>query len=368
MRTVSDITRELIESAASLEGGGFQRTWVADLMYDGDRRLQNLLIEAPRLEWDASRFVVASGSCRIVWADDQGTSMIPRQIGDWFSPFGAELQIDCLIGAGEFVERVPMGRLVIEDVPDAVEASLLFQGVLVHPGESFTVNLRDRLVKTARDQFAFPTAPSSTSAWGEAQAITGLPVVRNVPDAVVPGSVTYEGQKDEALKAIFDVMGAWPHVDPSGVLTARSKAFGAPVGEVRGVVSAPVSLDSAETYNAVVVEGKSPGGDPLYAVAEIVEGFLRVRNAGGAASPFGKKTLRYSSQYLDTQAKVNAYAEELLRRVSRVRGVTRDVVEPFNPLREVGDVLTFRDALVRVRKVSHDAATTRLTVEVPDGE
>jgi hypothetical protein len=366
MRTVSETTRELIESAADPQGGGFQRTWVADLMYDGDRRLQNLLIEAPRLEWDASRFVVASGSCRIVWADDQGSSMIPRQIGDWFSPFGAELQIDCLIGAGEFVERVPMGRVVIEEVPDAVEASLLFQGVLVHPGESFTVNLRDRLVKTARDQFPFPKSPGSTSAWQEAQSITGLPVVKNVDDATVPGSVTYEGSKEDALKQIFDTMGAWPHVDPAGRLTARPKAYTASLGDIAGVVSAPVSLDSAQTYNSVVVEGKNPDGDPIYATADITEGFLRVRNVDGAASPFGQKTYRYSSDFLTTAEQVANYAQTLLTRVSRVRGVTREITEPFNPLREVGDVLTFRGSMVRVQRVSHDAATTRLTIEVPD--
>ena len=365
MRAVSDQTRELIESAASLQGGGFQRTWVADLMYDGARRLANLLIEEPDLPWDAGSFVSGSGSVRIVWSDDQGTSMIPRVIGDWFSPFGAELQIDCLIGAGVFTERVPMGRFVIEEVPDAVEANLLFQGVLVHPGESFTVRLRDRLVKTARDEFAFPKKPPSNSAWQEAQWITGLPVVQSVGDVVVPGSVTYEGPKEDALKAIFDVMEAWPHVTPEGILTGRPKAWPAPVGDITGVVSAPVSMTSERTYNAVVVEGKDAAGDPVYATADVAEGFLRVRNVDGSASPFGQKPYRYSSEFLTTHQQCADYATNLLARVSRIRGVTRRVVIPFNPLYEIGDVLRFDGGVVRVQQVSHRETETELVVEAP---
>jgi hypothetical protein len=47
------------------------------------------------------------------------------------------------------------------------------------------------------------------------------------------------------------------------------------------------------------------------------------------------------------------------------------VTEPFNPLRELGDVLLFTDptrqgakSLVRVRGIAHDDAVTTLEVEV----
>jgi len=46
--------------------------------------------------------------------------------------------------------------------------------------------------------------------------------------------------------------------------------------------------------------------------------------------------------------------------------VTREVVETFNPLREVGDVLTLDGGLVRVLRVRFVGATTVSTVEVPD--
>lgn len=360
MREASTQTRQLIAD------GGFDRVWVADLMYDGERRLKDVGISAPQLRWDGNAFVVGSGSARIVWNDDHGRSLIPRQIGDWFAPFGAELQIDCLVGAGVFSERVPMGRFVIEEVPEANEAELLFQGVLVHPGESFTVNLQDRLVKTAREEFPFPKPPGTPSAWQEAQSITGMPIVRNLPDADVPMSIAYEGKKEDALKKIFDLMQAWPSVDSGGTLTARPKAWPAPVDDIRGVVSAPFTLSSAKTYSMVVVEGKSASGEPIYAVAEVLEGFLRVRNSDGSESPFGSPVYRYASEFLDTYAKCEAYARSLLARVSKIRGVQRTIIEPFNPLREVGDVLRFRGGLVRIVELEHTAAETTSVVEVPD--
>jgi len=359
-RQVSAETRGLIDD------GGFDHVFVADLMYNGDRRLRDVPITAPELSWDGSANVIGSGSVRVVWSDDHATSLIPRQIGDWFSPFGAQLQIDCIVSSGEFSERIPLGRFVIESVPDAVESQLLFAGRLIHPGESFGLRLKDGLIRVARDRFPFPASPRTTSAWGEITAISGLPVIRNLPDAVVPKSVTYDEDRMQALTQLFDLLGAWPHLNSSGVLTARPKAWPALVGVVTGKVSAPLSMDSEKVYNRVVVEGKSPNGDPVRGIAEVTEGFLRVRNADGSPSPHGAVTYFYSSDMLTTAAQCQAYARELLPRVSRLRGVTREVVETFNPLREVGDVLTLDSGRVRVLRVRFVGATTVSTVEVPD--
>lgn len=352
----------------TIADGGFNRTWVFDLMYDGDRRLTNVgIAREPSLAWDGSRFVVGSGTARVVWSDDHARSMIPREIGDWFSPFGAEMQVDCLIGGGVFTERIPMARLVIDGIPDAQEARMLWEGRLIHPGEAFTVSLKDRLVKVQRDDFAFPTAPTSTSVWAEIQSLTGMPVIRNTDDRSVP-SIAYEGSKESALKALFDALDAWPHMDSSGALTARRKTWPDPVGEFGSIVAAPPSMTAENTKNRVVVTGKSPEGTPLYGVREVSTGFLRVRNADGSQSPFGGATYPYPDNLgvLDTQEKVDAYAAELLPRVTRIRSVTREITEPFNPLREVGDVVLFDGVPVRILKLAHPGGVTQSTVEVPD--
>lgn len=360
MREVSSQVRQMVED------GGFDATYVADLMYNGDRRIAGVPLTDVGLRWDASQFVAGSGQARIVWADDIGSSMIPKQIGDWFSPFGAELQVDCMIGAGVFSERVPMGRFVIEEVPDAVERKMLFGDRFIHPGESFGVTLKDTLLRVQRDEFPFPTAATSASVWGELQSITGMPIVRTLPDGTVPASIAYEGEMAKVVSQLLDVIGGWPYADARGVLTARPKAWSAPVDRVRGVVSAPRSMESSRTYNRVVVEGKAPTGEPIYGVAEIGDGFLRVRNPDGSVSPFGVQTYRYQSDFLTSRIQCYAYAVELLARVSRLRSVTRQIVETFNPLREIGDVLEFEDQLVRVTQVEHTRPTTSLVVEVQD--
>lgn len=359
MREASSQTRALVAD------GTPARVWVADLMYDGERRIPGVPISNPDLAWDAGAFVVGSGNVRIVWSDDHGTSMIPKQIGDWFSPFGAELQIDCIVGVGVFAERVPQGRFLIESVPETTGAGLPFQGRTINVGESFKVNLKDQLLRVQRDDFPVPSGSQSTSAWQEIQSVTGLPVIRNLPDATIPLTAYADG-RDAVLSKLFDALGAWPHPHPSGALTARPKAWPDPVDEVRGVVSAPLTLASDKTYNRVVVEGKAPSGEPIYALQEITEGFLRARNGDGSVSPFGGATYRYQSDFLTTFEQCDAYARALLPRVSRIRGVTRDITEPFNPLREVGDVLKFGDGVVRVKQLSHPGATTHMVVEVPD--
>ncbi|MBD8218195.1 hypothetical protein IFU40_06055 [Microbacterium sp. CFBP 13617] len=365
MRPAQDTTRQLIRDLADGRGG-FGVEWTADLMYDGDRRLRGLDIGEPSISWDLGRFTVASGSVPVVWSDAFGTSMIPKEIGDWFSPFGAELQVDVLIRAGEYVDRIPMARLVIESVPAAEDRRMLFQGVAFTPGESFTVNVSDRMVKVARDEFRVPTAATSRSAWGEIQSVTRFPIVRSSTDATVPAAMAYEGKKEDVVSKLFDLMGQWPHLTADGVLTGMPKAWGSPVDRVRGVVSSPIEMTAENTYNCVIVEGKDDAGAPIYAIAEVQDGFLRVANPGGGMSPFGVKPFRYASEFLRSYQQCADYAVELLERVSRLRGVTREVVEPFNPLREVGDVLTFDGGPVRITKLTHSGAETKYTVEVPD--
>lgn len=360
MRSVSATVRDLVASGVP------QVTWTADLMYDQQRRIANLPITRPDLSWDAGQFVTGSGQVRVAWSDDFGVSVIPKRLGDMFSPFGAELQVDVILGAGVFSERVPVGRFVIEGVTDADGRRIPFDRLLVTVGESFNLNLRDTLMRVQGDEFAFPTAPLSTSVWEEIQSVSGMPVIRNLPDASIPAGTVYEGEKADVLSMLFGVLGAWPQVDSRGLLTGRVKDWPAPVGEITSVVSAPVNMDSSKTYNKVTVEGKAPDNSPLYGVAEVSDGFLRTVNPDGTASPFGVRMFRQQAGLLDTQAAVDEAARTLLNRVSKLRGVTREITELFNPLREIGDVVTFEDGLVRIAGIRHSGGRTQLTVEVPD--
>lgn len=368
--------REVSEKArAVLAGGGYSITWTADLLYDGAVRAQNVPIADPSFGWDGSAQIQGTGSCTVLWDDLFGQSIVPREIGDLFSPFGAELQVDLILSAGAFSERISMGRFVLDEVPSAVEYAIQHPrgGLPVVVESTVDLKLADYFLRVARDRFPFPSSPQSTSMWDEAQRLTGLPVFRSIPDRTLPTAITYDEDRLEALEKVFAPSGAWPALTPQGALTAMPKAWSEPVGRVETVLDAPLSMQSETVYNRVVVEGKNPDpeGPVLRSVVEITEGYLRVRNRDGSRSPFGGNTYFYKSDFLTTQAQCQDYALELLPQVSRLRSVMRTVTEPFNPLREVGDVYTLVDpsrggeeSLVRVRGVRHSGAETALTVEV----
>ncbi len=369
MREVSKALREV------LDDGDYDVDWVADLIYDGVPRAQNLLLSAPRFSWYASAQVQGKGSCTVLWDDVFAQSIVPREIGDMFSPFGAELQADVLISAGDFQERVSMGRFVLDAVPSAVEYAINNPrgGLPLVVESTVSLDLADYFLRFARDSFDFPTSPQSTSMWDEAQRLTGLPVFRSIPDRVLPTAITYDEDRLEALEKALGPSNAWPVLTPSGALTAMPKAWPAAVDRIERVLDAPLVMRSENVYNRVVVEGKNPdpAGRPLVAVRSIEDGPLRASNRDGSRSPFGGNTYSYRSDFLTTQEQCEAYADELLPQVSRIRSVTRRIVEPFNPLRELGDVLVLVDptrqnaeSLVRVRAIEHAGAETVTEVEV----
>lgn len=372
MREVSDRARRV------LAGGAYSLDWVADLYYDGEPRAQGLGLIAPSFSWDTTAQVQGSGSCSILWDNVFAESIVPREIGDLFSPFGAELQADVMLSAGPFRERIPMGRFILDSVPASVEYAIANPrgGMPLVVESTVDLDLADYFMRIARDEFPFPTSPRSTSMWDEAQRLTGLPVFRSIEDRALPTNITYETDRLEALGKVFGPSNAWPTLTPDGALTARTKAWPSPVGRLERVLDAPLAMRSENVYNRVVVEGRNPdpNGKPLIAVAEIRDGFLRTQNADGTRSPFGGATYTYSSDFLTTQAMCQKTADELLPRVSRRRSVTRTVTMPFNPLYEGGDVLVLADpkrqgeeSLVRVRSVSHSDAQTTLDLEVADG-
>lgn len=358
-----------------LAGGVFSVGWVADLYYDGAPKAQNVPLVDPDFGWDGSAQIQGRGSCTILWDDLFGQSIVPREIGDLFSPFGAELQVDVLVSAGSFVERVSMGRFVLDEVPGAVEYAIAHPngGLPVVVESSVSLKLSDYFLRVARDSFPFPASPKSTSMWDEAQRLTGLPVFRSIPDRVLPTNITYDEDRLDALEKAFGPSNAWPTLTPQGALTAMPKDWPAPVGRIDRVLDAPLEMRSETVYNRVVVEGKNPvpDGPVLRAVAEITDGFLRTKNPDGGRSPFGGNTYRHKSDFLTTQAMCDQDAAETLARVSRIRSVTRRIVEPFNPLRELGDVLVLVDptrqneeSIVRIRSIEHSGGESVVEVEV----
>ena len=363
-------------AASSILSGSFDHNWVADLYYNGERRLKDVPLTDVSFTEDAEAAVQQSGSCKIVWADDFGRSATPREVADWFAPFGARLHVYSILSAGSFSERVEYGRFEITDVPAARDAGMDFRGQWVTTGSVVELELKELLARVDAETFDVPSAPASLdSAWDEVARITGLPVSRSVADAAIPRSVMYEDVKLDAIYNLMDVvLDAVPHMTADGAIGARPNALGSVVATLRRgeggcLVDVGAAMSAARVYNRVVVRATSGDQAQVLAVAEVTTGPLRVRNTDGSLSPFGARTYYQSSEFVTTPGQAQAWADSTLATVSSLRATRVPVEETFNPLRERGDVVLVERAtewlfgrVVTIRRSRR--ATQDLVVEV----
>lgn len=371
MRDASDDLRDALAS------GSFSVRWVADVYYDGARRITNLPISEPSFTDDGGSHVQGTGSCTVVWAPDFADSLSPRYADDSLAPFGSELSVAVIVSAGPFVERVQMGWYRIEDVPSAEDQYMDFAGRRITIGSRVELTLQDRFRRVQKDRFDVPgTPPSRASVLTEAQRITGLQIVREVPDATIPASFAYEEDRLDPLYDLLEFIDAVPYMRPDGSMGQRPIGWGDPVDTITDgpdgtLVELKRSMSSDTVYNRFAVRSSNTeDNQQILASAEIKTGPLRARNADGSPSPYGRVTYYASSDKITTKAQAQAYANDQLPRVSSLRVAERPLVELFNPLRQVGDVVTV-DAegepafVARVKRIGRsDSATQTVTLEV----
>lgn len=358
-----------------LEGvltGPADNHFVADLYYNGERRVEGLPITEPRFREDGGATVQHSGRVTVVWSDDFATSMSPAFLTDPLAPFGAQLAVYSVVSAGPFTERVAFGRFEITDVPSARDEMMRFRGDWLTTGSVVELELKDLFYGVSQESFDTPSSPSDlTSTWRELGVLTGLPLVRNVTDAAITRSVLYPDSKLDAVYDLARVMlDATPHLTADGALTVRPSVWPALVATLRrgeGLISVVGGMSAAQVYNRVVV--RASGGDPsVLAFAEVTSGPLRVRNTDGSVSPFRTRTRYLSSEFVTTGIQAQAWADSELPKVSTLRARIVTVVETFNPLRERGDVIDIERPMVmlhgRVLTIDRSGSTQTLTVEI----
>lgn len=353
--------------------GPFDPTWVADLHYNGERRISNLPIRDVEMNEDADAEIQQSGSCEVVWTDEFATSLSPAVVTDPLAPFGAQLHIYSVIEAGAFRERIEYGWFEIIDVPKARDEQMLFRGELITLGSWVQLELKERLHGVSVETFDVPRAPGSlSSAWAEIGAISGLPLSRTVPDAPIPRSIMYPEEKLTALQSLMDiVLDAAPHMTADGALAARPNVWPAPVDTLTlegHIIDVGNMMSAEKVYNRVVVRSTGSDQTALLAVAEITSGPLRVRNPDGSPSPFRPRTLYLKDELISTRAAAEAWAASTLAQVAELRAQVLPIKEKFNPLRERGDVVLIerpdRTLLGRVVTISRRGRTQELTVEI----
>lgn len=355
----------------------FHREWVADLYYDGARRLSDLPISNPSFSDDGDAKVQQTGSVTVSYSGNFAETIVPKTAADYLAPFGAELAIYVLIKAGPFIERIPMGWYRITEPSDSYEAATIFQGRRIVVGSTVKLALQDRLVRVQRDRFDLPSSPPQReSVLAELGRLTGMQITRQVEDGTIPSGVVYEEDRLEAVYDLTDVLDAVPCPLPDGSLGQRPNVWPEPVDALRRgdggtLMSVGRSMSADRVYNRVAIRSASTDQRVILAAIDITDGPLRASNPNGTVSPFGRATYFYSSEMITTEEQALAYAQQLLPRVSSLRAVEVPVVEKFNPLREVGDVLQVErddpaESFVgRIKKISRgEGVTQQLTMEV----
>ncbi|KQQ65086.1 hypothetical protein [Microbacterium sp. Leaf320] len=356
--------------------GDFDHHWSADLIYNGERRLQDVPLTDVRFGEDADAEVQQSGSCRIIWTDTFGKAMAPREITDAFTPFGAQLRVYSNITSGPFSERMQYGVFEITDVPSARDEDMFFRGSIITIGSEIELELKELLAGVGEESFDVPSSPSGlSSTWDEIGKVSGLQLAREVADQPITRTIMYPDSKLEAVYELMDVMlDCVAHMTADGALAARPNAWPAPVhtirrGEGGQLVRMGRKMSADRVYNRVVVRATSGDQKAVLAIAEITEGPLRVREPNGARSPFGARTFRQSSEYVTTAAQAQAWADSTLPTVSTLKASVVPVEMTFDPRIERGDVILIQQlrgtVTGRVRTITRSArARQSLTVEI----
>ncbi len=329
------------EFRAASFAGGVQRDIVVDVLVDGQRVIEALPVECS-LKSDGSAKIRTQGTAKLVYSDDLGRSVIPDELTSWLTPYATYLNVSYRIAAGRFEEKVLLGTLKVIGVSDPERSWTRHLGRIITIGSSVSLRLADSFAVTDRERFIAPAAPTSLlSTWQELGAITGLPLSRNVADAPITRSITYQESILEAVFSLGDLLDGVPFINPNGQLEIMPNTWGAVVerltigsaGSVNEVV--PAELTDLGIYNQVVVRSHDDDQVRILAHRELTSGPLRY---GG---PFGRVPYFASSQFVTTEGEAADYAESLLPLVSS-EPASQFVIRCLpHPWLVVGDVVEF---------------------------
>lgn len=355
-----------------LKGGSFDKRYLIDVFMNGTRVLADVPCTNVSLTDSSSAMIQGTGSLTVVYQDDFAREISPKDVGDVFAPFGTQVALYSIVSAGPgFIERTLLGTYLVSETPSIIATRYLFQGGVVSKGDQIDLSLKDLMYGVQRDQFYMPGAPPSlASCWAEVQRLTGLPVTKTIPDGRISSAVAYQTDK---LQAVYDVanlsLDAVACMTADGTVSMRPNAWPASMdtissGDNGTLVNVGRGMANDLVYNQVVVRANG-GGQAVLASAEITSGPLRTREPGGGLSPYRRVPYFYSSQYITTVAQAQQYAATWLPRVSKLRSTSVVVTEIFNPLRDLGDVITVKRLgerfVGRVTNISRDGGPTQNT-------
>lgn len=335
MITVSD------DLTATIQRGGFQRYFVADVIVDGERVLSDLRLSACVLVSDGTAKIRNQATVTVEYTDELGRSVVPADLTDWFTPYATSLNISMVIKNSDLEEKVLRGTYLIRSVGAASSSTATVGGKFYTIGSRIELRLADAFRRVQRERFAGPLSPAGANAWDELGLLTGLPLARNVADVAIPRTITYEEDRLDAVHTIGRLLEGTPYMDPNNRLTIESDTWGSEteafaMGESGTVTQLTADdLTDEQVYNQVVVRSHDDDQVQVLATAELLTGPLRY---GGQ---FGRVPFFASSEFITTAAEAQAYADTQLPLVSTQQAVPYSIQAIVDPRREVGDVVPF---------------------------
>lgn len=328
--------------AEVIRSGGYVRDFVADVIVDDERVLSDIPLASCELKSDGNAKVRTQGTAVLVYSDELGRSVVPEDLTSWLTPYATVLNVSYRVSLNGIVWKVLQGTLKVAAVGDPQETRVLAGGRLLTVGSRVKLTLADAFRVTERERFIAPSSPASLdSVWDEIANLTNLPVQRNVADAAIPRSITYQESRLDAVHDLGAVLDGVPYVNPDGEVTIQPNQWPAeseplrvgPDGTIVDVT--PNTLTDEGIYNQVVVRSHENDQTAILATAELETGPLRY---GG---PFGRVPYFASSQFITTPEQAAEYAANLLPRVSSQPAAQFTIQCAPDPRREVGDVVPF---------------------------
>jgi len=350
MITVSD------DLTATLERGGFQRYFVADVIVDGERVLQDLPLAAgTELTWDATAKIRSQGTVMVEYGDELGRSVVPEDLDAWFTPYATRLNISMVIRHSNLEEKVLRGTYLIRGVGDPSSSATVLGDQRYTIGSKIRLRVADEFRRLERERFTGPASPTGATAWAELGLVSGIALARNVADVNIDRTITYDVDRLSAVHTVGRLLSGTPYLTPTNQLAIDSDTWGSDtaalvVGETGTVTKlVPDNTTDEEVYNQVVVRSWDDDQESVLATAEVASGPLRY---GG---PFGRVPYFASSQFITTTVDAQAYADALLPKVSTQSAIPYSIQAVVDPRREVGDVVPFtlEDGTALTGRIQH---------------
>lgn len=327
--------------------GSHAATWTADVFFEGVPTIMDLpLAAAGNVSIDGTAKVQTSG--RLYIRSDQpildrdGNVLAPEDASDFLAPFGQEIVIKRTVSLGSRVfDPVVLCRMGISEVPTIETTRQRLFGTHFVNSVNLEVSMQDAFDKIDADEFTEPASPlDGATTWSEIRRLSSIPVEAVGNDVPVAKSVVYSGNRLDAITLLLANVGLVPHLNRSGVLTARSATplqDGVIPVDLSGTIQDQTNSLSNRFHNCVVVQGASSGSKQIIGLAQVTSGPLSVYG------PMGRRVRSESNPLAVTQGAADSTAATYLQQElsSQAKEVKVNCLPRLDL--EAGDVVTATD-------------------------